>query len=148
MAAENYRDSEAIHLQALENLKSLGNVYWTGHLLRNLSRIYLASSDIHIGQPYSLLSDALEIGQLYDYPIVTALSLAGMSEVAHRLNFNETAAIFIGLVRAILDEACVRLQPPDQRIFDKISHSILQCLGEQRYDQVIGNGGSMLIHEA
>jgi predicted ATPase/class 3 adenylate cyclase len=146
MAMDNYYESKDFHLATLDKLKQLGNVYWTGHILNNLARIQVKLNEINFAN--TALIEALEIGQIYDYPIITALAVAGFSQVLMSCCDYEAAAKLIGCTIHILNQCSVTFEPPDQAIFEQTIKLVKEKTEPGLYEKLVLDGGILTIQEA
>lgn len=125
--------AEAHYHDALQLLDKLGDTYWPGHLLQNLAHFRLHSGDWRDAAKFA--SQALAIGERYDYPMVVSLAIAAISGVlAAKEDWNGAAGI-IGAVKGRLARLGVRFEPTDDADFQKIVLAVRTALGGKRFSR-------------
>jgi predicted ATPase/class 3 adenylate cyclase len=123
--------AEAYYDDALKLLDKLGDTYWPGHLLQNLAHFRLHTGDWRSAA--KLASQALAIGETYDYPMVVNLAIAATSGVFAAKEDWEGAARIIGAVEGRLSRLGVRFEPTDDADFQKIVSAVRSALGNKRF---------------
>lgn len=132
--------AEVHHREAYRLLQDIGNTFWQGHLLQNFAHFRLHSGDWTAARQFA--SEALSIGEEYDYPMVVNLAIAALSGVALAQGKPEAGARMIGAVDARLSRSGASFEPTDGADFDKIKSDAEECLGGERYAKLTAEGGS------
>ena len=123
--------AEAHYRDALQLLDRLGDTYWPGHLLQNLAHFRLHSGDWR--NAAKLASQALAIGERYDYPMVVNLAIAAISGVLAAKEDWIGAAGIIGAVQGRLARSGVRFEPTDDVDYQRIVSAVRKTLGDRRF---------------
>ena len=130
--------AEAYYLEALKLLDELGDTYWPGHLLQNLAHFRLHSGDWRSAA--ALASQALAIGERYDYPMVVNLAVAAISGVLAVKEDWDGSAEIIGAVNGRLARLGVRFEPTDDVDFQRIVSAVRKASGDERFTRLSNKG--------
>jgi hypothetical protein len=132
--------AEACYRDALNLLDKLGDTYWPGHLLQNLAHFKLHAGNWRTAA--ELASQALTIGERYDYPMVVNLAIAATSGVLAAKEDWAGAARIIGAVEARLARLGVGFEPTDDADFRRIVSAVRKALGSQQFKSESEKGAS------
>ena len=132
--------AEEHHREALRLLKQMGNTFWQGHLLQNFAHFRLHEGNW--GAAAQLASEAMSLGERYDYPMVVNLAVAAISGVAVAAGDAVAGARIIGAVEARLDRKGARFEPTDGADFERIKTQAKRILGEEHYGRLATEGAA------
>jgi predicted ATPase/class 3 adenylate cyclase len=118
--------------EALTAIRLVGNTYWISALLENLAHVRLRLGD-WIGA-VSLLTEALELANEFDYPIVVYDYIAAMGEVALVRGRAEEAARLFGATASFLRSLGVAFEPTDQAALERNMATARDKLGATLYE--------------
>ncbi len=133
--------AEACYTDAMELLAAGGNVYWPGHLKQNIAHFRLKAGDWQGAA--QLLSEAFDLAEDYDFPLVSNLCVAGFGGVAIARGDKEMAARILGAVEHNLEKIGVVFEPTDRADVDRYIAATRAALGDEGYMILASEGAAM-----
>ena len=133
--------AEGCYTDAMALLESSQNVFWPGHLKQNIAHFRLKSGDWQSAA--TLLADAFDLAEDYDFPLVSNLAVAGFGGVAIARGDAEMAAQILGAVEHNLEKIGVHFEPTDQADVDRYIAETREALGEDGYARHSADGAAM-----
>lgn len=138
---ENMRDAaEECYLQALDVLAIEKNSFWPGLLKQNLAHFRLSE-----GKPEdaaTLLAEAFDLGQKFDYRIVVNLCVAGFGGLAIAQGDPARAARFLGAVDHNISKIGVDFEPTDKADIATYVDAAKAALGPEKFKEYAEAGAT------
>lgn len=132
--------AEECYLQALELLAIEKNSFWPGLLKQNLAHFRLSE-----GKPddaATLLAEAFDLGQRFDYRIVVNLCVAGFGGLAVAQGDSARAARFLGAVEHNIKKIGVEFEPTDKSDIATYVEAATAVLGPEKYREYSEDGAA------
>lgn len=137
--------AEGCYREALGLLDRIGNTFWPGLLKQNIAHFRITEGDADAAA--ALLADASDLGEEYDYPIVTNLCVAGLGGVALVRGDARTAARLLCGVEHNMAKIGASFEPADKADIDRYVAGAREALGEVEFERC-GAAGAALSWEA
>jgi len=145
-ATGDHAQARTCYEQALELLRELGNTYWLGLLMHNLSHLHIHEGDWKGAA--ELLVHTVELGQEFNYPMAVNLYLAAMGSVAVMRGRAEEGIRLFGAADAFLQSLGAAFEPTDQAVFDRHISAAKMALGEVAFQAAWKQGAQWTREEA
>lgn len=127
--------------EALQIFREIGNSYWPGQMLINLAHFALQAGEWQ--NAVTMVMEAMDLAQEYDYPMITNLSVLAMGGVGVQRGYFDEAAMLFGALRASLDRLGVTLEPLENVYLEHYVNACREKLGDLAFDEAYHLGMRM-----
>lgn len=140
-----YERAATMAQTAMTVYREIGDGRAASHNLHNLAYVRL-----YQGRPAEardLLRQSLTLARDLKYPREAIFALAGLAAAAGEETPPEQVAQLLGAVQGLLGAVGVRLEPPEQKEFDRTSASVRAHLGEGKFAAAYDRGRRLTLED-